>query len=265
MQPLTTVFSPPSWCSNRYAVFIDTRTSASSTLQPSSGWIDPSFTKCIPTQYKTTYQVFSPGVCPEHMSMVTSTSKAHGGRTIWTGGCCQSGFSTMDIDPHWFCTSAVTTPMAFLLDPNISTADIYTTLSSSSGLWIEHDQMTIQWEETDLRIFPMQIASHYASIMGVAFTGAPVETTASTTSSAATSSASVPGTNSNPTVPPSATPPPVPSAVTVATITSLVVSPVPHSSSRTSSSSTSSSAGVKRRWSFKASSVACLVFLWLLV
>ncbi|KAK7744392.1 hypothetical protein SLS62_010182 [Diatrype stigma] len=47
--------------------------------------------------------------------------------------------------------------MAFLLDPNISTADVYTTLSH---LWIEHDQVTVQWEKTDLRVLPEDVAKH---------------------------------------------------------------------------------------------------------
>lgn len=54
------------------------------------------------------------------------------------------------------------TPMGFLLDPNITSADIYTTLSH---LWIEHDQITVQWEETDLYILPKEVSTSYASIM----------------------------------------------------------------------------------------------------
>ena len=52
--------------------------------------------------------------------------------------------------------------MAFLLDPNITTADIYTTLS---GLWIEHDQITVQWEKEDLSILPTKVVTLYESIM----------------------------------------------------------------------------------------------------
>ncbi|XDG05659.1 hypothetical protein ABKA04_005274 [Annulohypoxylon sp. FPYF3050] len=58
----------------------------------------------------------------------------------------------------------VSTPMAFLLLPNISTADIYTTLSN---MWIGHDQITIGWQETDLKILPAEVATNYASIMGI--------------------------------------------------------------------------------------------------
>lgn len=54
--------------------------------------------------------------------------------------------------------------MGFLLDPNISTADIYTTLSD---LWIEHDQITVLWEKTDLSVLPKEVALSYASIMGI--------------------------------------------------------------------------------------------------
>ncbi|KAI1636847.1 hypothetical protein F4809DRAFT_607363 [Biscogniauxia mediterranea] len=112
---------------------------------------------------------FSPGVCPQHMSIVTSTSHVYGTKTVWTGGCCQSGFATVDFEPRFLCTSVISTPMAFLLDPNISTADIYTTLSTSS-LMLEHDQMTVQWEGTDLPNFPSEVAESYASMMGIEFT-----------------------------------------------------------------------------------------------
>ncbi|CAJ2505803.1 Uu.00g131970.m01.CDS01 [Anthostomella pinea] len=167
MQELSTIFTPPPWCSNRYAVYIDHGgpLAGSSTNPPTSGWIDPLFTQCVPSQYQTAYPTFSPGVCPEHMSIVTSTFNVEGSKTIWTGGCCQSGFSNIAVAPEWVCTSTVTTPMAFLLIPNISTADIYTTLSTN--LWIEHDQLTVQWEQSDLRAFPREVATHYASMMGV--------------------------------------------------------------------------------------------------
>ncbi|KAI1077251.1 hypothetical protein F5B20DRAFT_583495 [Whalleya microplaca] len=278
MQALTTIFSPPAWCANRYAVFIDTRTSESSTITPSSGWVDPSFTQCVPTQYATQYPTFSPGVCPEHMSLATSTAKVHHGRTVWTGGCCQSGFSTMEIEPRYLCTSTLTAPMAFLLDPNISTTDIYTTLSSS-GLWIEHDQLTVQWEETDLEILPREIATHYASIMGVAYPSPAETATVTSTSSTSVGDAGTPSTA----VPPSATPAAstviTPSAT--GTTTSVLSGDTPSStlsssvpslsipSSWTSSSltpsPTSSSAGERLHYTIKASVVACIAFLSLIV
>ncbi|KAI0184961.1 hypothetical protein EV127DRAFT_503937 [Xylaria flabelliformis] len=76
-----------------------------------------------------------------------------------------SGFSPAGIDSGFLCTSSITTLMAFLLDPNISTADVYTTLPPK--LWIEHDQMTVQWEPTDLELFPVAVASQYARLMGI--------------------------------------------------------------------------------------------------
>ncbi|KAI0548188.1 hypothetical protein F4679DRAFT_551558 [Xylaria curta] len=76
-----------------------------------------------------------------------------------------SGFSPARIDSGFLCTSSITTPMAFLLDPNISTADVYTTLPPK--LRIEHDQMTVQWEPTDLELFPVVVASEYARLMGI--------------------------------------------------------------------------------------------------
>ena len=53
--------------------------------------------------------------------------------------------------------------MGFLLDPNISTADVYATLSN---LNIEHDQLAVLWEESDLAALPSGVVAQYASIMG---------------------------------------------------------------------------------------------------
>ncbi|KAI8623034.1 hypothetical protein F5Y19DRAFT_468838 [Xylariaceae sp. FL1651] len=193
MPILNTIFTPSSWCSNRYVVFIDNNAPGTSTIPPSSGWIDPSFTLCIPTQYSVPYPTFSPGVCPSQMSIVDSTFEIHDSRTIWTARCCQrvndySGFSPMAIDPQYLCTSAITAPMAFLLDPNITTADIYTTLSPQ--LWIEHDQVTVQWEPSDLKFFPAKVASQYAFIMGVTGLSSTGNTVPEDTSTAASTAAS---------------------------------------------------------------------------
>ncbi|KAI0812885.1 hypothetical protein GGR55DRAFT_587198 [Xylaria sp. FL0064] len=186
MAELTTVFTPASWCSNRFAVVVDNHTPGTSIIPPSSGWVDPSFTKCIPTQYTTTYPTFSPGVCPIHMQVVQHTFNIDDGKTIWTAGCCQSGFSPMSFDPGYLCTSTITDSMAFLLDPNISTADVYTTLAP--GLMIEHDQVTVQWEANDLKHFPAGVASQYKVMMGI--TAPPSTMTAdSETADSATSPA----------------------------------------------------------------------------
>ncbi|KAI0453809.1 hypothetical protein F5B21DRAFT_525461 [Xylaria acuta] len=165
MAALTTVFTHSSWCSNRFAVFVDDLAPGTSVIPPSSGWVDPSFTKCIPTQYTTVYPTFSPGVCPAHMGIVNLEVEIHDDKTIYTAVCCQSGFSPISIGFGYLCTSAITSPMAFLLDPDISTADVYTTLPPE--LWIEHDQMTVQWEPTDLELFPVVVASQYARLMGI--------------------------------------------------------------------------------------------------
>ncbi|ORY61383.1 uncharacterized protein BCR38DRAFT_411262 [Pseudomassariella vexata] len=181
---LTTIFTPSPGCTGRYAIFIDHGGPIDGTRSepPTSGWIDPSFTSCIPAQYTNTFPTFSPGVCPDHMSIASYTSSVDGAsaRTVWTGACCQSGFSTMEIDPRFYCTSSVTTQMAFLLDPNISTTDIYTTLSN---LWIEHDQVTVEWEQADLAILPGTVATQYASIMGIGPPMSQPESTAPTSSS----------------------------------------------------------------------------------
>ncbi|OTB10770.1 hypothetical protein K445DRAFT_237991 [Daldinia sp. EC12] len=110
------------------------------------------------------------------MTIVRHNYNVDGGKTIWTGGCCQSGFSAMS---QYFCTSTVTTPMAFLLLPNITTTDIYTTLSN---MWIEHGQIDVEWQETDLKNFPKDIITDYESIMGIALsTTATEESSISTT------------------------------------------------------------------------------------
>ncbi|KAK5636281.1 hypothetical protein RRF57_011993 [Xylaria bambusicola] len=162
MAALTTLFTPSPWCSNRFAVFVDDHAPGTSTNIPSSGWIDPSFTKCIPTQYSTAYPTFSPGVCPANMEVVRYAFNRQDQKTIWTAACCQSGFSTMPDDSEYLCTSSITTPMAFLLDPDISTADTYTTMAPE---WIMHDQVTVQWEESDLESFPSGVAAQYKYMM----------------------------------------------------------------------------------------------------
>ncbi|KAI1652479.1 hypothetical protein F4813DRAFT_394644 [Daldinia decipiens] len=78
----------------------------------------------------------------------------------------------------YFCTSTVTTPMAFLLLPNITTTDIYTTLSD---MWIEHGQITVGWQEADLKDFPKEIITNYESIMGITLATATDESSSSTT------------------------------------------------------------------------------------
>ncbi|RWA06821.1 hypothetical protein EKO27_g8290 [Xylaria grammica] len=180
MVALTTIFTPASWCSNRFVVFVDNHAPGTSTNPPSSGWIDPSFTKCIPTQYTTAYPTFSPGVCPAHMQIVRHTSDIYDSETVWAAACCQSGFSPMPVDPEYLCTSSITSPMAFLLDPNVSTADVYTTLAPE--IWIEHDQMTVEWQPSDLSLLPVNVASQYQLMMGI--TAPPSTTDAATMTTA---------------------------------------------------------------------------------
>ncbi|KAI1141251.1 hypothetical protein F5Y05DRAFT_255673 [Hypoxylon sp. FL0543] len=105
-----------------------------------------------------------------------------------------SGFSDM---LGYFCTSTVTTPMRFLLLPNITTADIYTTLSD---LWIEHDQITVAWQESDLKLLPREVATRYASIMGIPLTTAATgeSTTTHTTPSASARTSSTIATSTTP-------------------------------------------------------------------
>ncbi|KAI2609637.1 uncharacterized protein GGS25DRAFT_520440 [Hypoxylon fragiforme] len=262
MQALTTIFNAPSWCLTRFAVAIDNNPFHSSTLSPSRGWADPSFSKCMPSQATEPAQTLSPGVCPGYMSIARTTSNVESGKTIWTGGCCQSGFSDMST---YFCTSTVTTPMAFLLLPNITTTDIYTTLSS---MWIEHDQMTVVWEETDLRVLPKEVATNYAAIMGITVATTTESPTTSTTTTTQTWTAQHPSEKTSSTIAASTstTVSSMTSSVTSSTVT-LAIDPLPTISSTTTGtshpSSTSSLSRTSNSGSERARSTIVPLVIWL--
>ncbi|KAI0851145.1 hypothetical protein F5Y00DRAFT_230439, partial [Daldinia vernicosa] len=256
MQALTTIFTAPSWCLTRFAVYIDNNPFHSSTLSPTRGWADPSFSKCVPSQYTDQLQTLSPGVCPNYMSIARSVYNVNDGKTLWTGGCCQSGFSDMS---GYFCTSTVTTPMAFLLLPNITTTDIYTTLSD---MWIEHEQMTVEWQETDLKNFPQEIITDYKSIMGITLatiTDKSSTSTVTTHSVSGRTSSTVATSTSTTTVP----------ILTVIPIddtsepTSGPVETHAITSTHTPSSSVSSSGGVVHPWRISVLLTVCLVCFWI--
>ncbi|KAI1641891.1 uncharacterized protein F4817DRAFT_354539 [Daldinia loculata] len=253
MQALTTIFTAPSWCLTRFAVYIDNNPFHSSTLSPTRGWVDPSFSKCVPSQYTDQLQTLSPGVCPNYMSIARSDYNVNDGRTLWTGGCCQSGFSDMS---GYFCTSTVTTPMAFLLLPNITTTDIYTTLSD---MWIEHGQITVEWQETDLKDFPTEIMTNYESIMGITLATTDKSSTSTvtthsvsgrTSSTVATSTSAT--TASTLTVIPMDTLEPTSGPIETLAITS----------THTQSSSVPSSGGFGHPWRILSSFIVCLVCFW---
>src|SRR5438105_688699 len=84
MSPLVTLLIPPSWCSNRYDVFVDEHAPGTRIIPPSSGWIDPSFSRCIPTQYTTMHPTFSAGMRRIGMEIVRSTFQVLTGEPVWT-------------------------------------------------------------------------------------------------------------------------------------------------------------------------------------
>ncbi|KAI1402777.1 hypothetical protein F4819DRAFT_453343 [Hypoxylon fuscum] len=257
MQALTTVFTAPSWCLDRFVVYIDTDARHSSTLSPTRGWNDPSFSQCVPSQYTTSLQVLSPGICPDYMTIARTTSEVNGSKTSWTGGCCQSGFSDMD---GYFCTSTVTTLMAFLLEADVSTTDIYTTLSD---LWIEHDQLTVGWQESDLKAFPKEVGQRYASIMGITL-ATTSESSTSTTAQKATQAASVSTTSAMATS--TSTPTTMSPQVATSTPTeTATVVPITDSTSTTtsnhpSSQPTTSDGGSRLKWQILISLVTWVLF-----
>lgn len=140
------------------------------------------------------------------------------------------------MNPDFFCTSAVTAPIPLLLIPAITTTDVYTTLPGVKS--IQHDQITVLWEETDLSILPRQVAGQYASMMGL--TGVPALTVDIAASNPAMTSADSPspapstGPSLTPPLPPATTSPPSPGISTStddeasSSIASLM--PVPESS-----------------------------------
>ncbi|KAH7028182.1 uncharacterized protein B0I36DRAFT_328767, partial [Microdochium trichocladiopsis] len=138
------------------------------------------------------------------MTIVASESNISGGRTIWTGRCCQSGFTVPDTNPDFFCTSTVTAPIALLVIPDITTADVYTTLPDVKS--IQHDQVTVLWEEQDLSLLPRPVAGFYASLMGLDWAPAlTVDIAATNPALTSTTGASLPpstGQNISPTLPP---------------------------------------------------------------
>lgn len=96
-----------------------------------------------------------------------------------------SGFSPISTGDY-LCTSAITTPMSFLIDPDVSTADVYTTLPPDQQIYIEHDQLTVQWEASDLELFPEHVASTYAAMMGITPAPPRLTSSASTTGTVTT-------------------------------------------------------------------------------
>ena len=128
-----------------------------------------------------------------------------------------SGFTTPDINPDFFCTSAVTAPIPLLLIPAITTTDIYTTLPGVKS--IQHDQVTVLWEETDLSVLPRQVAGQYASMMGL--TGVPALTVDIAATNPPTTSADTP--SPSPSIGPSSTPP-LPPAITSTSSSSISTS-----------------------------------------
>lgn len=135
--------------------------------------------------------------------------------------------------------------MAFLLDPNISTDDIYTTLPPE--LWIEHDQITVQWEPTDLDLLPVAVASQYAHLMDVMDI-----TTPPSTDNVATKTTKV--------LPPSADTPKVP-GTSVVWPGSTLKTPATSTSEPTSESGSQVSPTNNTTWRDIAGSAFLLVFL----
>lgn len=107
------------------------------------------------------------------------------------------------MDTQYLCTSSMTAPMALLLDPNITTTDVYTTLSE---LYVEHDQLAVLWEEADLSMLPTDIATKYASLMGIHVPPPSSTTDLTTISSQPPITFITPHTSSMPTLPATETP-----------------------------------------------------------
>ncbi|KAH9906882.1 hypothetical protein F4778DRAFT_602523 [Xylariomycetidae sp. FL2044] len=159
--PLTTIFTPPSSCADRFygEASHDTVT---------SGIGDPLFWACQPPQNDERNE-FSPGVCPAQMSVASRESAG----STFTDICCQRGFNWW---PQIGCGISIDETIIALKWPDILTTDVWMALSQVTAL---HTPILALWQAKDLSLFPSDIASQRAPVAGIEW-GTP-ETTSSFT------------------------------------------------------------------------------------
>ncbi|KAH8710056.1 hypothetical protein GQ44DRAFT_776822 [Phaeosphaeriaceae sp. PMI808] len=196
---LTTFFTPPASCSNRW-VAADTPGIAWSTYSR-DGYtppVDPIYYSCLPRSLKGPH--YSPGVCTQGQTIAGITKYEAGPRTMWQAQCCKSGLTlsmqTIQGSGIPMCVSAISTPLPVrtLLTTTYtngvrssyyedvindkSTLSSITTITKGTAV---ADPLYVAWEASDLSLFPVAYATSLAQKIGVDFTptGTPAASTAS--------------------------------------------------------------------------------------
>ncbi|KAI3325844.1 hypothetical protein HD806DRAFT_552255 [Xylariaceae sp. AK1471] len=172
---LTTIFTPPSLCKNRYYVEVLTKSIATD-QGISSGISDRLYRSCQPDPEA--YQnYYSPGACPYLMniaavSSITPSSAPNGTSAalllakdqahVWIldtnkRGLFNSGF-VWDFNR---CYSIVSTTTTVLIAKYVITTDAFIAVSQIHA-W--HDPIMAIWQTTDLSLFPSEVGRQKASI-----------------------------------------------------------------------------------------------------
>ncbi|KAF2829615.1 hypothetical protein CC86DRAFT_379163 [Ophiobolus disseminans] len=195
---LTTVFTPPASCSNRWLA-ADNPSIAWSTYSR-DGYtppVDPIYYSCLPERLRGPH--YSPGVCTDGQTIAGITKYEAGARTMWQAQCCKSGLTisiqTVQGSAAPMCVSSIATPLAVralvtttytngassfyeLVINDKSTISSISTLSRGTAV---ADPLYVAWEASDLSLFPVGYATLLAQKIGVSFT--PTATPASAASS----------------------------------------------------------------------------------
>ncbi|KAI1812542.1 hypothetical protein GGS20DRAFT_17724 [Poronia punctata] len=205
-EPLTTIFTPPDSCRNRY--YIQEITGGYETFQGiHSDSTDRLFWSCQPDPSAYS-NIYSPGACPYLMETVAvssftadadatrfsilsaPTSTVRGSGTVgadltYMDICCQSGFAWDFVS----CYSVVSTPTLVLVAPSIFSRDIWVSVSRVQA-W--HTPIHALWQPTDISLFPPEIRRQKSSIIE---SGWGLTSTSFSTSSGPPISAATNGTN----------------------------------------------------------------------
>ncbi|KAI8629887.1 hypothetical protein F5Y19DRAFT_474826 [Xylariaceae sp. FL1651] len=165
---LTTTFTPPNECRNRYWVSVISEDIFTGDGLHSDA-SDRLYHSCQPDP-SAVGNYYSPGMCPEFMDIVTVWS-----RTLddpddlqFMDICCQRGF----VYDYYSCISLVPSTNA-LIAPLITTADEKTYVA---GLTAHHYPIFAAWHTADLSSFPNDVSSRKLSIAEHGWTAVSIST-----------------------------------------------------------------------------------------
>ncbi|KAI0098937.1 hypothetical protein GGR51DRAFT_565348 [Nemania sp. FL0031] len=149
-RPLTTIFTPPPLCENRY--YVEAKANGYFTERGIfSDTGDRLYQPCQPDP-KAHDNHYSPGACPSNMEIATVLSSASDGTTDMTG-------FVWDLQS---CYSMVPTSTTVLVAPTVSTLDEYVSVSQIRA-W--HPPVMAVWQTTDLSLFPSDVMSQKSNIV----------------------------------------------------------------------------------------------------